>query len=67
MHRDYTSAQEQDQMPTLEHHTMAPASAAAQNNLCFNIGGTVLNRTWPCLGFLTAHLLVGSDSASLLF
>lgn len=40
-------------MPTLEHHAMAPASAAAQGNLgSLTSGVTVLNSHWQGLGFL---------------
>lgn len=41
---DYAYAQEKGEMPTLGHHAMAPASAAAQGNLGVSTSGvTVLN------------------------
>lgn len=33
MPRDFACAQGQGEMPTLEHHALAPASAAVQGNL----------------------------------
>lgn len=69
MHRDYACAQEYDEMPTLEYHAMAPASAAAQDSLhALTLGGgTGLNRPWLCLGFLPTDLLASNEISPLLF